>query len=66
MTADVRRTIELAFCVVDAFVATGQYQRIIHSAANDAGELGIGIFQVGDNVKAYIVEKLKALQVRME
>ena len=65
MTADVRGTIELAFYVIEALIATGQYRRIIYSAANDAGELGTGIFQVGNDVKAYIVGKLKALQVGM-
>jgi hypothetical protein len=42
-------------------VATQGYSRIFYSAANTNGELGTGIFQVGEDVKSYIVSQLKSI-----
>jgi hypothetical protein len=40
---------------------TQEYSRIFYSAANANGELGTGIFQVGEEVKSYIVGQLKSI-----
>ena len=41
--------------------ASGSYQRIYYSAANAEGDLGTGVFKVGDDVKKYIVQELRKL-----
>lgn len=45
-----------------AKVATDNNTTRIFFSADSHGHLGTGIFQVGDDVKAYIVKKLKALE----
>ena len=37
------------------------YRRVFYSAADGSGTLGTGIFAVGDDVKRYIVTRLRAL-----
>jgi hypothetical protein len=38
---------------------TKRYARVIYSAADSSGDLGTGIFSVGDDVRAYIVDGLR-------
>ena len=52
--------IDDAFAVIDDLLASGRYARVFYSAEADGG-LGTGIFTVADDVKAYIVDNLRAL-----
>ena len=61
LTEAVRRVLDDAFVVVKYLLASGRYQRVFYSAANADGDLGTGIFQVGDDVKRYIVAELRKL-----
>jgi hypothetical protein len=61
LTADVRQTIDDAIGTIQELIATGRYQRLFYSAANAAGDLGTGIFQVHPDVKHHIAERLKTL-----
>jgi hypothetical protein len=61
LTDDVRRTIDEALELIAGLLATGRYGRVIYSAADEAGQLGTGIFKVGDEVKRYIVSGLRDL-----
>jgi hypothetical protein len=61
LTDDVRRTIDDAIRAIEERIAVGHYQWLFYSAANSAGELGTGIFEVHPSVKQYIVDRLKAL-----
>jgi hypothetical protein len=61
LTAAARQAIDDALEVIAELVATGAYERVIYSAANDGGDLGTGIFEVGDDVKRYIVSGLRRL-----
>jgi hypothetical protein len=56
---DARQTIDDAVAAIAALLATGDYRRLVYSAADDSGDLGTGIFVVGDDVRAYIVEQLR-------
>ena len=53
--------IDDAVAIIRELLATGRYDRIVYSAADDRGVLGTGIFAVGDDVKAYIVAQLRGL-----
>ena len=48
--------------VVQAVAESEGYRRIVYSAADGSGQLGTGIFDVGDDVRAYIVERLRGLE----
>jgi hypothetical protein len=61
LSADARQAIDDALAVIAELLAGGAYQRVVYSAANDEGDLGTGIFEVGDDVKRYIVSGLKRL-----
>jgi hypothetical protein len=61
LTTEVRQTIDDAIGTIQELIATGQYRRLFYSAANAAGDLGTGIFDVHPDVKSYITERLKAL-----
>jgi hypothetical protein len=61
LTADVRQAIDDALEFIVELLATGRYHRVVYSAANDDGDLGTGIFEVGDEVKRYIVSGLRRL-----
>ena len=56
-----RAVIDDAVAVIRELLATGRYDRVVYSAADDSGGLGTGIFDVGDDVKAYIVAQLRGL-----
>src|SRR5690242_17698949 len=56
-----RTAIDDALAAIRDLVATGRYRRVIYSAADRSGGLGTGIFDVGDDVKRYIVDGLRAL-----
>jgi hypothetical protein len=62
LTEAVRDVIDDAVSVVRAVAESEGYQRIVYSAADGSGGLGTGIFEVGDDVKAYIVEQLRRLE----
>jgi hypothetical protein len=64
LTSEIREVIDDAFSVVRELVATGHYNRVIYSAADDSGQLGTGIFNVATDVKEYIVSQLKGLSDR--
>lgn len=61
LTPEVKRVIGAACGVIRETLASGSYQRVYYSAANAQGELGTGEFQVGDDVKTYVVEELLKL-----
>jgi hypothetical protein len=61
LTGDARAVIDDALAAITALVASGRYRQVIYSAADDTGALGTGIFDVGDDVKRYIVSGLRAL-----
>ena len=61
LTDGARAAIDDALAAIRALVASGRYQRVIYSAADDSGALGTGIFVVADDVKRYIVDGLRAL-----
>jgi hypothetical protein len=55
----VRAVIDDALDAIGALVATGGVGRVIYSAANETGDLGTGIFEVGLDVRAHIVDGLR-------
>jgi hypothetical protein len=61
LTPAAKHVIAAAFGVVRETLASGRYRRIFYSAANTEGDLGTGIFEVGDDVKKYIVDELRQL-----
>jgi hypothetical protein len=61
LTDHVRGVVDEAIGVVRDLVATGRYDRLIYSASGPDGGLGSGIFDIGDDVKGYIVDELRKL-----
>jgi len=61
LTGSVRGVIDEAVIVIRDLIATGHHDVVLYSAADDTGALGTGIFQVGDDVKRYIVDELRGL-----
>ena len=61
LSADVRQAIDDALEMIAELLASGAYERVVYSAANDEGDLGTGIFEVADDVKRYIVSGLRRL-----
>ena len=61
LTPDAREAIDDALQLIADLLATGAYRRVVYSAANADGDLGTGIFEVGDDVKRYIVDGLRKL-----
>jgi hypothetical protein len=59
LTAEARAVIDDAIGVIAELLGTGRYRRLVYSAADASGGLGTGIFRVGDEVRAYIVESLR-------
>jgi hypothetical protein len=55
----VRAVIDEALDAIAELGSTGEFARIIYSAADEGGELGTGIFTVGADVRAYIVHGLR-------
>jgi hypothetical protein len=62
LTDSVRDVIDDAMSVVRRVAESQGYRRVVYSAADESGRLGTGIFEVGDDVKAYIVERLRGLE----
>jgi hypothetical protein len=62
LTSHVKTVIEEAVATVGRVARQHGYRRVIYSAANPQGDLGTGIFQVGEDVKRYIVEQLRGLR----
>lgn len=60
LTPHVASVIDEAVGVVAEVAAEEGYRRIIYSAADETGALGTGIFDVGEDVKQYIVRRLRA------
>jgi len=58
-----RQVIDDAVAVVRRLVTSRGYRRVIYSSADESGRLGTGIFDVGNDVKDYIVEQLRRLSV---
>lgn len=57
-----RSVIDEAVGVLADLLVTGRYQRVFYSAdADDPELLGTGIFRVGDDVRRYVVTRLRAL-----
>jgi len=61
LTPEVKGVIDESLDLIRRTLAAGSYDRVFYSAANDDGDLGTGIFQVGDEVKSYIVAELRKL-----
>ena len=61
LTDAVRAVVDDAVAVIEELLASGRYARVFYSAGADGG-LGTGIFTVADDVKAYIVDRLRALE----
>lgn len=57
----VRHVIDESLAVISAQLVAGRYRRLIYSAADESGALGTGIFEVGEDVKQYIVAGLRRL-----
>jgi hypothetical protein len=55
----VRQVIDEAVQVAADLLAGGRFEQVIYSAANETGDLGTGIFEVGPDVRAYIVDGLR-------
>lgn len=55
-----KAVIDEALSVIADLVATGRYRRIFYSSQDASGALGASIFEVGDDVKDYIVAGLRA------
>jgi len=62
LTDGARAAIDDALAAIASLLATGRYQRVVYSAVDDSGDLGTGIFVVGDDVKRYVVDGLRALR----
>jgi hypothetical protein len=61
LTDAVKGVIDDAFAVIEELLASGRYARVFYSADAQGG-LGTGIFTVAGDVKAYIVDRLRALE----
>jgi hypothetical protein len=61
LTPHITKLIDEAVATVGKIAADQNCARIFYSA-DSHGHLGTGTFQVGDDVKAYILQKLKALE----
>jgi hypothetical protein len=57
----IKQMIDEAVGTIQTIVRAEGYKRIFYSAENSNGNFGTGIFYVGDEVKAYIVDQLKRL-----
>jgi len=62
LTTRVKEIIDEAMASIKSIALKERYERIIYSAANANGDLGTSIFHVGDDVKQYIVSRLKAME----
>ena len=62
LTPDVKHIIDEAIATIKRIATKEGYTCIFYSAANEGGELGTGIFRVGDDVKKYIVTELRKLE----
>jgi hypothetical protein len=63
LTPEVQQMINDAIQVILKLLETGGYQRVFYSAANAQGDLGTGIFEVGSDVKSYVTQQLKSLNL---
>jgi hypothetical protein len=60
LTDDVRAVLDEALGAVAELLATGRYDRVAYSAAaGTAGDLGTGIFSVGEDVRRHVVDGLR-------
>jgi hypothetical protein len=64
LTPDVKKILDEAINSIENIANSEHYKRIMYSAANANGDLGTRIFNPGDDVKKYIVERLRAIQTR--
>lgn len=56
----VRSMIDRAISDIGELLETGRYKRVFYSS-DGRGGLGTGIFEVGEDVKAYVIERLEAI-----
>jgi hypothetical protein len=59
-----RRAIDAALHYLDALLGTGDYDAVAFSWNADEQTLGTGIFDVADEVRAYIVEQIDLIASR--
>jgi hypothetical protein len=62
LTPHVQAVVDNAVEQIAEVVSREKLKRIFYNAKSDAGDLGYGIFQPGDDVRQYIVDKLRALE----
>jgi hypothetical protein len=62
LTPEVKKIIDEAVNTIKNVAIREHYRRIMYSAENSNGDLGTGIFNVGEDVKNYIVGRLRAIQ----
>ncbi len=62
LTPAVKQIIDEAIATIKSIAVKEGYNRIIYSAKSINGDLGTAIFHVGDDVKNYIVDRLKSLE----
>jgi hypothetical protein len=61
LTDHVKAVIDEAIGIIKNRLATGHYKRVVYSAANAQGDLGVGIYNPAKEVKQYIVSELRKL-----
>jgi len=59
LTAEVKAVIDESIVAIETLLETGRYRRVFYSATNSEGELGSGTFEIGADVKAYIIAELR-------
>ncbi len=60
LTPQVKQYIDDAYDTIQQILANNPYKRVYFSSTKN-GDLGTGIFDVSEDVKTYIVQKLKSL-----
>lgn len=64
LTQHVQAVLDAAIEQVVRVASREKLTRIFYNAKSEAGDLGYGIFHPGDDVRQYIVDKLRALEGR--
>jgi hypothetical protein len=62
LTPHVQAVVDDAVEQIAEVLSREKLKRIFYNSKSDAGDLGYGIFQTGDDVRRYIVAKLRALE----
>jgi hypothetical protein len=61
LTSQVRAVLDDAFSIVEDLLATGRYRRVVYSAVEPDGLLGVAIYAPGADVRRHITDRLHAL-----